>query len=795
MNFELKKILWAEDALPSQPQTMSLRYRKEADPDEEASYILLSDNLLVLETGAVVNAPEIKGLAENTSYVFRLASYADETRMLDVVYTTPDEEVVNEPEELYYTNSWVDINGDETNFVDLYCSDAGDYFPLRNTWSSAKGRSGYFQNNSQVFTKVIGNDFGFYVPSKEGEMYNDGLNLKKLTTYNARNYYGFSIEFYMAAADNTGTGKFPLVSCMNQNGVGVFVYVDLSTKKVYWEHNSASLKETLESVGTVNYNEWNHVAVFYPMASESVGCMLYLNGDNSNTGTMGTNNPVDDPSNTAVLNIGTTQFNKSANAGKGTFRNFVVNYKPTVAVMGGVIAPPKLDIIMTSLDGNATRYVIPKVKVVSHQYGRMTFCIPENIPGGTYELVVEYGDQVTAGREINVQGFDKVREAKVIDFITDTDPVGDFRNSFYVMRYGSDNPEGGVATENVYIRNGMLTLEAHGEGYTGGLQGLTSYGDPKTHDTRDDPKYGQFWVERVGAGVVSKDYFGYGSFRIQARLPKEFGVVPTFFVSHKSITMDQEPFANELLGKGMRKNYGNEYDGIYIDMLQEFSMQMPTTDSHNTFETVDDLLNYGWVRPVYLLGLDVLRIAITNDPDPANNGTWELTNATDIKQITGWTKISTTPHLYTQPFNNYVKVTNRLNKTGTGKGITAEPADLDAFTAYMLPPAGVNLWDGEFHEFRMDWSSSGVEYYIDGVMIRRNNQMLPWIPGRFGMALLFSTPPNDDIWWKVDESSLWQGKAPWHHQHMDIRRIEYIPSAGTNRLIGETFPLTGLKAY
>lgn len=796
MNFDLKKIIWAEDATPTQPQTMSLRYRKEDDADEEANYTLVSDSLLVLENGAILNAPVIKGLADNTSYVFRLRSYADEATVVDVVYKTPDEEPVKVPERIYYTNSRMEFKDPDANFMEPFMPrNGGAYFSMRNNWYDYDGRYGRLETNSQVSTRRIADGVGFYIPANTGEMNIPDLSLFRPVNFPVRNYYAASVEFCMAAADNTGSGKFPLISCMNENGIGVFVYVDLATKKVYWEHTSDTLKETLVSVGTVNYNAWNHVGVIYPLTPDTAPCEMYLNGSNATTGTMGTKNPIRNGDYATIVNIGTTQFNKSANAGKGTFRNFAY----TNSIMPEWVIPmmkmAKLDIVFTSQDANATRYLVPSTSIIDLGAGQIDFNIPENVPAGKYNVTVEYGDKISAPQEFTVQAFTRVAEERVFDFTTDVNAVATFRNNFYVMQEGSDGADGGIVADNVYIRNGMLTLEAHGDGYTGSLWGYESNGYPKTHGYDEDPKYGRHWVERVGAGVVSKDYYGYGTFRFEARLPREFGVVPTFFVSHKCLVKAQEVFANEVASKGLRATGEKDWEGIYFDMRQEFSLQMPTTDSHNTFASLADLLNYGWIRPMYVLSLDVLRVAIVNDPDPANNGTWELTKPAESRQLSGWTKISDTPHLFTQPFNNHVKIMHRLNKLGDGKGITAEPVNLDQFTAFMLPPAGKNIWDGEFHEFKIEWNGSYIIYYIDGVLIRRMNTMMPWLPGRLGMALLFPTESAEDKPWLVDESKLWQGKAPWHHQQMDIRKIHYTPLPGNMRLMGETWPMKGLRAY
>ena len=65
----------------------------------------------------------------------------------------------------------------------------------------------------------------------------------------------------------------------------------------------------------------------------------------------------------------------------------------------------------------------------------------------------------------------------------------------------------GVVPENVLIDNGTLRLFGNGNNYTGDVKGFKS--DLGT---------------RTGACLVTKDYFGSGSYEVKAKLPKELGV-------------------------------------------------------------------------------------------------------------------------------------------------------------------------------------------------------------------------------------------------------------------------------
>jgi beta-glucanase (GH16 family) len=79
--------------------------------------------------------------------------------------------------------------------------------------------------------------------------------------------------------------------------------------------------------------------------------------------------------------------------------------------------------------------------------------------------------------------------------------------------WGGDN--GGVVPENVSIGDGVVRLEAHGDRYTGNVKGV---GGSRT--------------TRVGASLVTRNYFASGRYEVRAKIPRELGACTAFWSFH-----------------------------------------------------------------------------------------------------------------------------------------------------------------------------------------------------------------------------------------------------------------------
>ena len=111
---------------------------------------------------------------------------------------------------------------------------------------------------------------------------------------------------------------------------------------------------------------------------------------------------------------------------------------------------------------------------------------------------------------------------------------------------------GGVVPENLYVRDGVLCCEAHGNQYEGEIAGIAKNGD-----VRPDGK-------RVGACAVTKDYFASGSYEICAKVAPSKGVCCTMWT-----------FEYEELYKGDEGAPANLKDDEYFVVNHEIDIEMP----------------------------------------------------------------------------------------------------------------------------------------------------------------------------------------------------------------------------
>lgn len=128
-------------------------------------------------------------------------------------------------------------------------------------------------------------------------------------------------------------------------------------------------------------------------------------------------------------------------------------------------------------------------------------------------------------------------------------------------QWGGDN--GGVRPELVKVKDGIAILEAHGDLYNGPF-----YGEHKTQGPQK---------ERVGAALVSRDFFGSGRFEIRAMVMPEFGATSTFWTFYyEEMPSDHHEFQRFLdLGNVVRNQPGLEYLQGGLILNHEIDIEIP----------------------------------------------------------------------------------------------------------------------------------------------------------------------------------------------------------------------------
>lgn len=235
------------------------------------------------------------------------------------------------------------------------------------------------------------------------------------------------------------------------------------------------------------------------------------------------------------------------------------------------------------------------------------------------------------------------------------DTYFDRTKPFGAMTKGWGGANGGVVAENVSIGlddtgTTALILESHGDNYTGTVQGVDRAGNPK-YNANGTP-----WVKRVGAVVVSKDYFGFGRYEYEAKVVQVLGVASAFWHFHYQEVYPDDPrwdsYINDL---GLRPS-GDSENGYYIVRNNEIDIELPS----------------------HLLGGNI------EDPSLSNGkfNTWR-------GELQNYDVAPGAPGYWEEYRDNYRAL-------------------------------GFNAANGQYHVYRYDWYHDRVEFYVDNVLIVTN---------------------------------------------------------------------------
>lgn len=805
MNFELKKVSWDADHLPDNPQTVSVSFRKKNAPDISDSYTLVADSLYVLSNGTVVNPPLIKGLANATVYVFRLT--ATNGNILDVEYITPEEVKFDKLSNQYTVNSRVEctISIEETKYDnwDFYYAhaprDAYAFYSLENHFSDMKGISSDIRTNGLVVPRKEDLFTGMYIDSQTAAIVAPDLNMNLLFNSENQTGYAWGVYFYAASADLPATGSWPLLSCVDENGHGVIVYVDNATKQIVWQHKGDTLTESVRSTDPIVMDSWNSILVgnFTPWTTGQQGTYMFLNGNSQVTTPITMSSLPDTISTTALLHVGHVEYGMEAE-GKGIFRNLYVNnsdwYNDDDRESNFINLKYPVGCLQKKNDPDAIINLSPDSLVFVSQY-KLAFTIPKGTIVGQYNFYGDTGYKKTSPIDCQITNIYRAVNGFSLQLLANDENTHaiTFPLHFYGLG-GSETTEanGGLTPKNIYFKDGQLMLEAHGDCYNGEIRGVDNNAGFKKHTEVLDPLLDEDWRTRVGAAVTTKSYCGYGSYKVEAKLPKQLGVSPFFRLYHHAFVQATDPFYEECLASGLsRQGSVLEETGFYTKVRNEISMELPANDSVIAFNALSEIFSANYSTPY--AGMKVAVIGDVAD----NTGTWQLNDPTAPQQASSWTKISAEVQRLFNPRRDQVKLTNARGTQGTGVGVSKDPITSPDEFMEMHAAIVKDIWDDEFHEFRIDWYANRVEYYIDGVLLATNSYCVPDIEGRFSFGLSFPSAPLSGKSWLPDPAQLSAGAAAWHHQTMVVRRVTFTAfnateAGGLARSVGETYPYAGI---
>lgn len=787
MNFELKKVTWNPENMPDTPQTLSLSFRSIGMPDIASSYTLVTENLYVLPGGVVVNPPVIKGLINNSTYVFRLTNSASGDT-LDVTYATPAEMICPKIDNYYTPNARIDYVQEDGNFFAGMVPNGLAFYSLENDFRELIGDRTHPQTSSGTYTlRTAQGHTGAYLDSKEYGMATD-LKMSEILAGNAAGAYALGAYFYITATDLPATGKWPLLSCLDGNGYGVIVYVDNVTKEIVWEQKNATLTQTARSTSPILLDTWNNILVgsFSVAAGSPLQNFMYLNGTGVISGAITAASIPSTFDTYTTLSFGGSPYFDSSNDGKGIFRNVFVSNAASVFTNNGSFNQLTSPVgYLRSYYNSSNIFTIPHENMIEVSRTKVGFTIPQDVPPGRYDFYVRYNGITTTPISIQVLEVNAPYNDFEYDFSADTGATTMFQLGFYPVGESEGTADGGVAPKNLYFKDNLLVMEAHGDWYDGQVHAVGIGGATKLHTNPLDLLYGESWKTRVGAAVATRGYYGYGSYIVEAKLPKQIGVTPFFGIFHNAKVKFQDPYYEQCLGRGLHPQ-GDTFgsDWVFTVVKNELAMELPAIASLGDFFDFDTLLSNTFHAPY--AGMKVRMYG----SDAENSGIFQLDVPSAPNDRASWSLYSNDLDSVSQPRRDHIVLRNAKGELGVGLGFNSE--GIEEFLE-MHASIGKDVWDDEYHQFRMDWYADRVEYYIDGTLIQKNSYFVPDIVGRFSFGLKFPTAPMIKSPWVADPSKSTNGFSTWHHQSMVVRKVKFTPftdddAGGTLKLLGETDP-------
>lgn len=287
-----------------------------------------------------------------------------------------------------------------------------------------------------------------------------------------------------------------------------------------------------------------------------------------------------------------------------------------------------------------------------------------DIPPGDYEVYVSAGEQQSTPKAFTVRPFQSRAKTLHLDFASAS--RAEVRGALVRAHKAWGGANGGVVADNVIhdAAAGLLRVRACGDSYPGPIRGVDRQGQPLARTTR------------IGGCIVTRDYYGPGSYRVLAKLPSEDGVVSAFWTFHYEEGYPGHPLFDRHVADGLRQA-GNPEAGYYTVRNHEIDIEIPTA----------------------LKGAPDMEVVSYRN---ARFNAWRGENR-------NWDVGEADPDYWTEYTDDFID-------------------------------HGVQTNDGNFHEFRFDWhlgETPRVEFYIDGDLQHTLTTSVPDIPGRFWVGLWF----------------------------------------------------------
>lgn len=833
ITYRIDKINLSEEAFEN--PTVTVMYKLQSDPEGGAFYTTAAENVACSADGTLSTPVKIVTLEEDTEYTIKYILNNNQSTFIENNIKTPLQFATGSMlDKVHNLMPNMQVETFETGLWDSYLPEKiGVLHELKNSKKDSFDQfgnivinvvdenvagGGFIKRDNEICLQVNDNVSGLYLDPTEDE----GNNELSLIGEDGKMPYSIGLWVYFNDDEWTQThadGKWWLWYCGNvTNHVGA--YINQSTKYVHWVHKKDSVVEEMILDHAVEKNKWIKITFRrdgnFP-ADGWINQMLMK----IDSGYFSPSSPTYFSDSTLYEgSIDNEIYFAMGKKSTGTLQQTecaikYIYYRQTVVDNGlrdRLLNPFYPRAIIRNVDDSGTDFIIEPYQFITITNNKASFVIPHDVPTGDKKLIIKTYSNERTPVLVNIKPFEKRTTDLIIDFTdSEVDNRAAVSDNFYALHkawggYGN----GGVVADNIYMKDGLLISEAHGDNYDDydGIQGVNRDSTPKFDTIEshpnfgDNPYYGKAWVRRVGSCLVTKDYFGYGRYLTRARIPKVVGAAPAWWSFYYSENYMNTPEWESLLAAGYRKQ-GNAEDGYYIVVNMEIDIENCSHLVHGVFNGWTEVQN----NVLFFYTFVGEHIGIQNDI-PANNGLWKLVNTSAPNLKSSWVKVGETWDTIDQPKYTNSKFNNWRGELGSGNGWRFKDPSIpdsefaDEYLA-MLTDMGINTADGEFHDFEYRWYSDRVEFYIDGILKQVNEAYVPDIPARYTLGLWYpsSTDSSGLISppWLPKPASQWAGHpANYAAVHMEIEKIiiepyDEITAGGTERLIGESYPYDGYR--
>ena len=247
----------------------------------------------------------------------------------------------------------------------------------------------------------------------------------------------------------------------------------------------------------------------------------------------------------------------------GAYREMFIRGAPMTPTRTALVITPgvTLDVVFTNMETGVSYSA--KQSIFKSEPNKLTISVPQ-VPDGNYEVDCRYKGVEESNRKIfTVRSFQARTTPLHVNFATDT--VDHIRSQLMVAHKQWGGANGGVSSENVLLDrlNGVCEITALGDNYVGPIRGTTRTGGASDTNVR------------IGGCIVTRDYFGPGSYRILCKPASLPGVCSALWTFHY-----EEGYPGSVLYDLHQQDgihiSGDEVNGFCTVRNHEIDIEFPT---------------------------------------------------------------------------------------------------------------------------------------------------------------------------------------------------------------------------